>query len=132
VHLTEGLFRFGDDTIAFVIAHEIAHAKLKHIRDKRAVSLATTGVMIIAGAIIPGLGFLNYAVNPAVTNNYGKGQEYETDKLASETVLIFRLIVKFKSFNLCKETPKMPVVFGINIHHGLTVLRTLRKRLDCL
>ena len=86
VHLTEGLFRFDDDTIAFVIAHEIAHAKLKHVRNRNAVSLATTGVFMVAGVFIPGIGLLNHAVNPAVTNNYSKVQEYEADKLASETL----------------------------------------------
>lgn len=87
VYLTEGLFRFDDDTIAFVIAHELSHVKLKHVQNKRTVSLATTGVMIVAGVIVPGLGLLNYAVNPAVTNNYSKFQEYDADKLAAETLV---------------------------------------------
>ncbi|PKN17395.1 MAG: hypothetical protein CVU71_16625 [Deltaproteobacteria bacterium HGW-Deltaproteobacteria-6] len=85
--ITEGLFQFDNDTITFVLAHELSHIKLKHIQNKQAVSLATTGAFIVAGAFIPGIGLLNYAVNPAVTNNYSKVQEYEADKLASETLI---------------------------------------------
>jgi Zn-dependent protease with chaperone function len=85
--LTEGLFQFNDDTITFVIAHELSHIKLKHIRNRKAVSIATTGVFMVAGFFIPGVGLLNYAANPAVTNNYSKVQEYEADKLASETLI---------------------------------------------
>ena len=87
VIITEGLFQFDNDTITFVLAHELSHIKLKHVRNKQAVSIATTGAFIIAGALIPGVGLLNYAVNPAVTNNYSKVQEYEADKLASETLV---------------------------------------------
>jgi len=86
VHLTEGLYRFDDEVIVFVLAHEISHAKLKHVRNRRVISLVTTGVMIVAGAIVPGLGLLDHVVNPAVTNNYSKLQEYEADKLASEAL----------------------------------------------
>jgi Zn-dependent protease with chaperone function len=84
--ITEGLFQFDNDTITFVLAHEVSHIKLKHVQSKQAVSIATTGVFIVLGAFIPGAGLLNYAVNPAVTNNYSKTQEYEADKLASEVL----------------------------------------------
>lgn len=86
VHLTDKIFIFDDDTITFVMAHELSHAKLNHISHKRVVSYATTGLFFIAGAFIPGAGLLNWVVNPAVTNNYSKTQEYEADKLASEVL----------------------------------------------
>lgn len=87
VYLTEGLFRYDDEMITFVLAHELSHAKLKHVRNQRNVSLATTGVMMVAGFIIPGAGLLNYAVNPAVTNNFNKFQEADADRLASESLV---------------------------------------------
>ena len=46
----------------------------------------TTGIMIVAGTIAPALVVLDYVVNPAVTNNYGKLQAYEADKLAWEAL----------------------------------------------
>lgn len=85
ITFTKGaLENFDDYTLTLIAAHEIAHDKLGHVADKMAVSYTTTGVMIVAGALVPGLGLLNYVVNPAVTNNYSKIQEYEADKLASE------------------------------------------------
>jgi Zn-dependent protease with chaperone function len=87
VHFTEGLFKYDDIAVAFIIAHELSHAKLNHIRNRNIASVATTGVMTVAGFIIPGLGYLNYAVNPAITRNFGKSQELDADRLASETLV---------------------------------------------
>lgn len=87
VYLTPGLYNYDDNTITFIMAHELSHAKLKHIRNRQAVSYATTGAMMVAGFIVPGAGWLNHAVNPAVTNNFSKFQEYDADRLASETLV---------------------------------------------
>lgn len=87
VFLAEGLFRYDDDVLTFVIAHELSHAKLKHVRNQRIVSYTTTGVLMVTGLFIPGAGLLNHAVNPAVTNNFSKSQEYDADRLAAETLV---------------------------------------------
>ena len=87
VYLTPGLYNYDDDTLKFIMAHELSHAKLKHIRNRQAVSYATTGAMMVAGFIVPGAGWLNHAVNPAVTNNFSKFQEYDADRLASKTLV---------------------------------------------
>jgi Zn-dependent protease with chaperone function len=87
VYLTEGVFDFDDDTIMFITTHELAHIKLNHVRNRNAVSLATTGAFVVAGAIVPGVGLLNWVANPAIVNNYSKPQELEADKLASETLV---------------------------------------------
>jgi hypothetical protein len=60
-----------------------AHVKLGHLSKAQGVSYATTGVMLIVNAFIPGAGYLNHVVNPAVVNNYNKSQEFEADKMAS-------------------------------------------------
>jgi Zn-dependent protease with chaperone function len=86
VVLTTGIFKYSDEVLATVIAHELAHVKLDHLRNVRAVSYVTTGVFLVAGFFIPNIGLLNHVVNPTVTNNYSKTQEYEADKLASETL----------------------------------------------
>jgi Zn-dependent protease with chaperone function len=85
IYLTAGLFKYSDETIAFIIAHELSHVKLGHVAKVRAVSYATTGVMTVVGYLVPGAGYLNHVVNPAVTNNYSKLQEYDADKLAWDT-----------------------------------------------
>jgi Zn-dependent protease with chaperone function len=85
--ITLGALKFDDDTVSFIMAHELSHAKLKHSRNRKVLSGAITGIMIVVGSIIPGAGLLNHAINPAVVNNFSKENELEADKLASETCL---------------------------------------------
>jgi Zn-dependent protease with chaperone function len=85
--ITLGALRLDDDTVSFIMAHELSHAKLKHSRNRKILSGAITGVMIVVGSIIPGAGLLNHAINPAVVNNFSKENELEADKLASVTCL---------------------------------------------
>ena len=87
VYFTEGLFDLDNDTLKFVMAHEISHLKLGHLKAIKKVSYATTGVMMVVNFVIPGAGLLNLLINPAVVNNFTKTQEYEADKLAFKTCL---------------------------------------------
>ncbi len=86
IFFTDGMFNhFDDDGLKFCMAHEMAHKKLGHINKKLLVSYSTTGALMIANLFIPGSGLLNYIANPAITNNFNKGQEIEADLLASKT-----------------------------------------------
>jgi Zn-dependent protease with chaperone function len=86
VFITQGLLAQGEDVVMFAIVHELAHIKLNHVRNKKIVSTATTGVLLVANVFVPGAALLNNVVNPAITNNFSKSQEYDADKLASETL----------------------------------------------
>jgi len=81
---SEGMFRYDDDSLKFVMAHEIAHSKLGHSAKRKAASYATTGAFMVAGFFIPGVGLLNHAVNPAIVNNYSKSQELDADTEAAK------------------------------------------------
>ncbi len=105
IYFTEGLFELDDDTLKFVMAHEIAHLKLGHLKTIKTVSYATTGVMLVVNFIVPGAGLLNLLINPAVVNNFTKTQEYEADKLASQTCFCL----------------------GISIDRQVEILKNLRK-----
>lgn len=94
VILTEGLFDYPDETLGFVISHELAHVKLRHLNKRKGASLAITGVMVAVGFIVPGAGSLNHLVNPAVVNNYSKVQEDEADMLAYKTCLCIKMTKK--------------------------------------
>lgn len=94
IYFTEGLFEFDDDTLKFIMAHEIAHDKLGHVEDRKAVSYVTTGAMLVLNAIIPGAGLLNWAVNPVVVNNFSKKQEFEADSEASRACLCLGISIK--------------------------------------
>ena len=85
VYVTEVLLRkVDDDALKFLLSHEIAHNKLGHIQKQKAVSYVTTGVMVVVGMFVPGAGYLNYAINPAVVNNFSKLQEYDADEEAAK------------------------------------------------
>ena len=87
MYVTLGVMWFDDDTVTFIMAHELSHAKLNHVRSRRILSGGITATMIAVGVFIPGAGLLNHAINPAAVNNFAKPQELEADKLASETCL---------------------------------------------
>jgi len=69
-----------------VISHELAHLKSSHYFSKVGISTFTSAVMSVAGAFVPGLGYLDYAVNPAITNSFGRQFELSADELAVEYI----------------------------------------------
>jgi len=88
VCLTSGLMNAMDDKeLAFVVAHEVSHNVLGHYGKKVIASHVTTGAMLVADAIVPGLGYLNYIINPIVTNAFSREFELDADGKAAEIVL---------------------------------------------
>jgi len=100
------LEKYDDDTLSFMAAHEISHDKLGHVAKKMAVSHSITGVMLVANALLPGVGLLNYIINPTITNNYSKTQEYDADQLASD---------------FCSKC------FGMSIETQVAILQKMKK-----
>jgi Zn-dependent protease with chaperone function/predicted small secreted protein len=103
----KALDAWDEDTLTLVAAHEIAHDKLGHVAKTMGVSYTTSTIMAIAGFIVPGLGYLDLIVNPAVTNNFSKLQEYDADRLAAE------------SCNKC---------FGMTNERQLEILRSMKRQ----
>lgn len=123
--IATGMFDLDDHILNFVLAHEIAHGKVGHANSRAAVSYATTGAMLVLNAFVPGAGYLNHLVNPAVTNNYSKTQETEADLAAYNACLcmgmtrediIFPLRAPFRRTSNPKEA-----AFGRSILRGMTV-----------
>jgi Zn-dependent protease with chaperone function len=69
-----------------VISHELAHLKSNHYYSKLGISTLTSAAMTLAGAFVPGLGYLDHVVNPAVTNTFGRQFELTADRLAVEYI----------------------------------------------
>ena len=69
-----------------IISHELAHLKSNHYYSKTGVSVFTSALMSVAGAFVPGLNYLDYVVNPAVTNSFGRQFELNADELAVEYI----------------------------------------------
>ena len=84
IFITEGAFILDDESLTFILAHELSHVKLDHYNNRVTASYAVTGTMLIVNRIIPGAGYLNHIINPAIVNNFSKTQEYDADKMASE------------------------------------------------
>ena len=69
-----------------VISHELAHLKSNHYLSKVGISTFTSAAMSAAGMFVPGLGYLDHVVNPAITNSFGRQFELSADKLAVEYI----------------------------------------------
>ena len=87
INITFNLLRNLDETGRIcVISHELAHLKSNHYFSKVGISTFTSAAMSVAGAFVPGLGYLDYAVNPAITNSFGRQFELSADELAVEYI----------------------------------------------
>ena len=87
INITFNLLRNLDETGRIcVISHELAHLKSNHYFSKVGISTFTSAAMSVAGVFVPGLGYLDYAVNPAITNSFGRQFELSADELAVEYI----------------------------------------------
>jgi Zn-dependent protease with chaperone function len=87
INITLNFLRnLGETERVCVISHELAHLKSNHYFSKVGISTFTSAVMSIAGAFVPGLSYLDYAVNPTITNSFGRQFELSADKLAVKYV----------------------------------------------
>ena len=87
IKITFNLLRnLGETGRICVISHELAHLKSSHYFSKVGISTFTAAVMSAAGTFVPGLGYLDHLVNPAITNSFGRQLELSADELAVEYI----------------------------------------------
>ena len=87
INITLNLLRnLGETGRICVISHELAHLKSNHYFSKVGISTFTSAVMSVIGAFVPGFGYLDHLVNPAITNSYGRQFELSADELAVEYI----------------------------------------------
>jgi len=87
INITFNLLRsLGETGRICVISHELAHLKSNHYFSKVGISTFTSAVMSAAGTFVPGLGYLDHLVNPAITNSFGRQFELSADELAVEYI----------------------------------------------
>jgi len=80
------LNKLDDQEMLFIFAHEISHCRLNHVENRNAASQGISAVRLVGGFIVPGLGYLNYLVNPLITSAYSRSQEADADLLAAESI----------------------------------------------
>ena len=87
INISLNLLRnLGETGRVCVISHELAHLKSNHYFSKVGISTFTSAVMSAAGTFVPGLGYLDHLVNPAITNSFGRQFELSADELAVEYI----------------------------------------------
>ena len=67
-----------------VAAHEIAHLKAGHYFTKLGVSILTSIGFSVLNIFVPGAGFSEYLVKPALVSGFSRSQELEADKMGIE------------------------------------------------
>ncbi|MFT4579317.1 MAG: putative Zn-dependent protease [Nitrospinales bacterium] len=67
-----------------VAAHEIAHLKAGHYYTKMGVSILTSIGFSVLNVFVPGAGYSEYLVKPALVGGFSRSQELEADKMGIE------------------------------------------------
>lgn len=67
-----------------VAAHEIAHLKAGHYYTKLGVSILTSIGFTVLNVFVPGAGYSEYLVKPALVGGFSRSQELEADKMGVE------------------------------------------------
>jgi Zn-dependent protease with chaperone function len=83
-YFTDGLVRMPRDVIEAVVAHEVAHEVLGHIGDRRRLSLSIFAGFTLLGVVAPGVGLLDFIVNPVAVRAFSRHQELAADRRAVE------------------------------------------------
>jgi Zn-dependent protease with chaperone function len=83
-YFTDGLMRQPAAIVEAVVAHEVAHEVLGHVGTRRKLSLSLTASFGALGLFAPGVGLLDFVVNPLVVRAFGRHQELHADQKAVE------------------------------------------------
>ena len=82
VHITDDLlYKLSQEQRIAVAAHEIGHLKAGHYYSTLGVSILTSIAFSVANVFVPGVGYAEYLVKPAVVGGFSRPQELEADKL---------------------------------------------------
>ena len=82
IHITDDLLhQLTTKQRVAVAAHEIGHLKAGHYYSSMGISILTSIVFTVANVFIPGVGYAEYLVKPAVVGGFSRPQELEADRL---------------------------------------------------
>ena len=83
-YVSDGLAQMPTPVLQAVIAHEVAHEVLDHVGTRRRMAVGMTGGFGAAGLFVPGVGLLDFMVNPLVVRAFSRKQELAADQRAVE------------------------------------------------
>ncbi len=82
IHITDDLlYKLSNEQRVAVAAHEIGHLKAGHYYSTMGVSILTSIAFTVANVFVPGVGYAEYLVKPAVVGGFSRPQELEADRL---------------------------------------------------
>lgn len=83
-YISDGLAQMPTPVLQAVIAHEVAHEVLDHVGTRRRMAVGMTGGFSAAGFFVPGVGLLDFMINPLVVRAFSRKQELAADQRAVE------------------------------------------------
>jgi Zn-dependent protease with chaperone function len=83
-YFSDGLAQMPTPVLQAVIAHEVAHEVLDQVGTRRRMAVGMTGGFSAAGFFVPGVGLLDFMVNPLVVRAFSRKQELAADQRAVE------------------------------------------------
>ncbi len=83
-YFSEGLARQPQRVIDALVAQKVAHEVLGHAGKRRTLSLSVTAGFTVLGIAMPGLGLLDFLVNPLIVRAFTRDQELDADQRALE------------------------------------------------
>jgi len=86
-YFSEGLADQSPAHVDALVAHEVAHEVLGHAGVRRAVSLGVSGGFAVVGFVVPGLGLMDFLVNPVIVRAFTRDQSFDADQKSLEVLL---------------------------------------------
>jgi Zn-dependent protease with chaperone function len=83
-YITDGLARLPNPILEAAVAHEVAHEVLDHIGTRQRLALSLNAGFGMAGIFAPGVGLLDFVVNPLLVRAFSRQQELAADQRAIE------------------------------------------------
>ncbi len=83
-YVSEGLAHQPQAVLDALVARQVAHEILGHQGQRRTLSLSVTAGFVVIGIAMPGLGLLDFLVNPLVVRAFTREQERQADQTAVE------------------------------------------------
>src|SRR5262245_23336257 len=83
-YFSEGLAAQAPAHVDAFVAHEVAHEVLGHNEKRRAISLGVSGGFAVLGFVVPGLGLMDFVVNPVIVRAFTRDQALDADRRAIE------------------------------------------------
>jgi len=132
-YISDGLAQMPTPVLQAVIAHEVAHEVLDHVGTRRRMAVGMTGGFSAAGFFVPGVGLLDFMVNPLVVRAFSRKQELAADQRAVEILRGMGDPTPRRSLaNALRAVDEAPVRSQGDEGGALDIRPTLKQRLSAL